>query len=253
MFVITREIYPVWRCANVETRKCSFFLWVVHEPEAKEWLKISRPNSDSHAPAKPGQTPMKGKGNDRDDSEVETPFTKAKRRRKEPADSSKEGASDAVVNEQNNARTNDPFTAPAEPETPNKGARASDLSTPTSRFAQKLKINGSPLYPTIADLSSFDNYMEHASRPSDTSPILAHDRPGVPAALREGSDLTSTVLDLIRAENVDLKPSTKIQIRHEIDLVVDVGKAKVQRYEETIQKLHERIEELEKLIVDLVD
>jgi hypothetical protein len=191
---------------------------------------------------------VKGSGNDREDSEMETPFTKAKRRRKAPAD-----ASNVVANDQNNASMNDPFTTPAEPETPSKAARTSDLSTPTSRFAQKLKISGCPLYPTIPDMSSFDNNTGHVPRQLDASPILTHDRSGGTASLPEESDLSSTVLDLIRAENVDLKSSTKIQIRHDIDLVVDVAKAKVQRYEQTIQRLHERIEELEKLVVHLAD
>lgn len=67
------------------------------------------------------------------------------------------------------------------------------------------------------------------------------------------SSLTSTVLGLIRSDNVELKPSTEIQIRHEIDLVVDIGKAKVQRFDETISKLHERVDELERMILHLTE
>lgn len=67
------------------------------------------------------------------------------------------------------------------------------------------------------------------------------------------SSLTTTVLGLIRSDNVELKPSTEIQIRHEIDLAVDISKAKVQRYEETISKLHGRVDELEQMILHLTE
>lgn len=227
----------------------------MHEAAAKEWLKISQPDANIKFPIqlpRQAETPKKSDNRSRDDSEIETPFTKAKRRRQAPTDATKYSPSGAI-NGDSATGINDPFVTPVAPQTPNKAARTSNLATPTQRFAEKLRIGLSPPRASDLDLIPISNHAEHAPVPLGPSPISTRDKLAVNAGLRQESSLTSTVFDLIRSDNVELKPSTEIQIRHEIDLVVDVGKAKVQRYEETIYKLHERIDELEKLVLHFTE
>ena len=49
------------------------------------------------------------------------------------------------------------------------------------------------------------------------------------------SDLATAILELLRSDNLKLKASTEVQVRHEIGLALDVGETKLRRYEETIQ------------------
>jgi chaperonin cofactor prefoldin len=46
---------------------------------------------------------------------------------------------------------------------------------------------------------------------------------------------------LLESEDVSLKPSTKIQLRHILEMRVDVYEAKQRRYEETLARLREEI------------
>lgn len=61
------------------------------------------------------------------------------------------------------------------------------------------------------------------------------------------ANLTTRVVRLLRDEKYPLKVSTELQIRHEIDLELDLYAAKVRRYEETIYKQSKKIDELETL------
>ena len=63
--------------------------------------------------------------------------------------------------------------------------------------------------------------------------------------LKGESDLTTTILELIRAENRELKISTEMQIRHEIALKLDLAEAKMRRYKETISALCKRLDKFE--------
>jgi len=85
----------------------------------------------------------------------------------------------------------------------------------------------------------------------DTSPTPGRfsDLAGL-SHLRE-PDLTTTVLDLVRAEYPNLKASTEMQIRHEIGLALDVGETKLRRYEGTIAELSKRVDELETMVLNL--
>jgi len=82
--------------------------------------------------------------------------------------------------------------------------------------------------------------------PSRTTPGRFNDK----ASLNpEGeSDLITTVLELIRSDNLELKASTKLQLRHEIGLALDVGRTKVGRYQETITELCKRLDEVETVV-----
>jgi hypothetical protein len=67
----------------------------------------------------------------------------------------------------------------------------------------------------------------------------------------EESDLTTTVLELIRSDNLELKVSTELQLRHEIGLKLDVGRTKLRRYEDTITELRKRLDEVETIVLHL--
>lgn len=159
---------------------------------------------------------------------------------------------DAIIF-QNFTGGRDPFFTPKTPETPGKAAKSSILATPTQLFAEKLRIEASlPSAASLAPLPDTNNG-EPTGEELEASPLLDRVKRKVNSGFEADSNLTSTVLDLIRSDNIELKFSTEIQIRHEIDLVVDVGKAKIERYEETISKLRERVEELEKMILHLTE
>ena len=64
-------------------------------------------------------------------------------------------------------------------------------------------------------------------------------------------DLSTIVLELIRSDNPELKASTEIQLRHEIDLRLDVSETKLRRYKETITELRKRLDEMETMVLYL--
>jgi hypothetical protein len=204
------------------------------------------------------ETPTKRNGNDPDSPAMETPFTKAKRRRKVPTDETK-GDGNSDVNGQSTTGSLDPFqTTVAEETPPSKAVRISVLTTPAQRFTEKLKIGTEPSSTSTPEHTATKNATQRLAQTLGTSPTFAppifSPPKGMASLSLEGeSSLTLTVLDLIRSDNVELKPSTEIQIRHEIDLMVDIGKAKVERYEETISKLHKRVDELEGIVFHLTE
>jgi hypothetical protein len=65
------------------------------------------------------------------------------------------------------------------------------------------------------------------------------------------SDLTTTVLELIRSDNPKLKASTELQLRHKIGMKLDVGETKLRRSEETISALRNRLDEMETTVLHL--
>lgn len=90
-----------------------------------------------------------------------------------------------------------------------------------------------------------DNIRRAASWAREESPTPRQPR----KVLREGGDstpeLTKTVLNLIRTDGVALKESTKIKIRHEIEMELDASLAMVQRYKQTISRFTKKLDELE--------
>ena len=57
------------------------------------------------------------------------------------------------------------------------------------------------------------------------------------------SSLAPAIIELIRLKNLELDASTEAQIRHKIGLVLDVGEAKLRRYEETIAELCTKLDD----------
>lgn len=199
------------------------------------------------------ETPSKRNGNDPDSPAMETPFTKAKRRRKVPTDETADNENNRIIG-QSTSGSLDPFqTTVAQRTQPSIAAMGSILTTPAQLFAEQMKIAtklSSDFTPVHA---ATENATQRLAQTLGMSPKFASPK-GMASLNPEGeSSLALTVLDLIRSDNVELKPSTEIQIRHEINLMVDIGKTKVERYEETISKLHKRVDELEGIVFHLTE
>jgi hypothetical protein len=81
--------------------------------------------------------------------------------------------------------------------------------------------------------------------PSRGAPTVAQERELIPEQSLDSSSLATKVIRLVREENVDLKESTELQIRHEIDVEMDMNAARMKRYEVTVSKLKKKVDELE--------
>jgi hypothetical protein len=185
----------------------------------------------------------------------ETPFTKAKRKR--VLDDNVDSYSRNLDGNRGPTMTlEDPFARSSQPsEHARKVARTSTLLTPGQHFTQRLKSRTVSLpTPGSRDHMSADNMT--ASQPRllhsrNTSPTPGQFNNKASPNLEEKSDLTTTVLELIRSDNLELKASTELQLRHEIGLKLDVGRTKVRRYEETITELRKRLDEVETMVLHL--
>lgn len=180
---------------------------------------------------------------------LETPFTKAKRKAA-PKDVNE--IDDDYNNRNLDANVSDPFTYSHQtPESAGKAARTFAISTPGQKFIERHTV--SLPTPTSRDHMHSGNTM--ASRvtlqPLDASPTPYRFNDRASLDSREESDLSTTVLDLIRADYPKLKASTEMQIRHEINLALDVAEAKLRRHEATISELHKKVDELEEMVLHL--
>jgi hypothetical protein len=171
----------------------------------------------------------------------ETPFTKAKRK--------------AVSRDlQPTIVLDDPFTySSRSSDGERKAARTSTLSTPGQHFIQKLKSHAVslPTPDSREDISASTNTISQPRLWQGISPV-----PGLPSEKisfdTEGdSDLTMSVLELIGSDNLELKVSTEMQLRHEIGLKLDVSETNLRRSKETISELRKRIDELETMVLHL--
>lgn len=148
-------------------------------------------------------------------------------------------------------RIGDPFTNSGE--TPNrarKAARTPIPSTPSRQFTQRLKRCRAPSpTPSSQDhLAVVNSIIAQPQRPqsvltSSSTPCGTTSRIGVSGD--QESDLTTAVLELIHSEGLELSVSTELKLRHKIGLVLDVGQAKLRRYEETISELHRKLNDQE--------
>jgi hypothetical protein len=232
--------------------QCAFFLWVDHETAAKDWLKTSQLPPVPQSPTKTGVDPN---GPDSLPQLLETPFTKAKRK-EVPRDSTTD------QNGSRNAQAKGSSLQPAmatdlrqSPEHTRKAARTSAVSTPGQLFIEKLQSSPLPLpTPNSRDLMSSSNAMVSQSQllqQRDTSPTPGRfNDVAIPSPPAE-SDLTTRILELIRAEHPQLKASTEMQLRHEIGLAIDVGETKLRRNEVTISELRKRVDDLETMVYNL--
>jgi hypothetical protein len=108
--------------------------------------------------------------------------------------------------------------------------------------------------PKSRDHTSANNLMASQLRrlPSRTmSPALSRFNDRASLNPEEEPNLITTVLELIRSDSLELKASTELQLRHEIGLVLDIGRTKVGRYQEIITELRIRLNEVEKMALHL--
>jgi hypothetical protein len=235
--------------------RCAFFLWVDHEAAAKQWLESSKL---PQAPQTPTKTGVNRDGLDTMAQILETPFTKAKRKRVSGDVTNHDDDDD---NNSRHANTNESPLQPVPPidlrkpqEHTRKAARTSSISTPGQHFIERLQSCTLSLpTPSSRDHISSGNTMVSQPRlpQLDTSPTPGRFSDLAGLSLPREPDLTTTVLDLIRAEYPNLKASTEMQIRHEIGLASDVGETKLRRYEGTIAELNKRVDELETMVLNL--
>jgi hypothetical protein len=200
---------------------------------------------------------------------LETPFTKAKRKAV-LEDTTEE---DNIYDNDENAHraldvsrgTDRPVTALADPFTPQrqplertgKVAKTSNISTPSQQFTERLKGNATslPTPPSMKQTSlgntTASNLQDFSALDVSPTPIRSSDRSS-PTLTRESSkeesDLTKTILETLRSDNIKLKASTEMQLRHEIELKLDVDNTTLRRYKETISKWGKRIDELEDIV-----
>jgi hypothetical protein len=184
----------------------------------------------------------------------ETPSTKSKRKR-DPRDVTDHGDNEddrnrnLVGNEafvQSTIAVDDPFAHSQQPlEYSRKVGKTSIYATPGQNSTKRLKSQAVPFpTPLTGDYMSGDNGM--ISRPRLLPSLNMSPTPGrfndMPRRITEGdSDLATTILELIRSENLHLKGSTEIQIRHEIGLRFNA----LRQYEETISELKDKLDKME--------
>jgi len=147
-----------------------------------------------------------------------------------------------------------PFTRSRQlSEHPRKAARTSTLSTPGQRFTETLKshtvsLPNPSLRGRVSAVTNAASKLE-LSRLSDISPTPGRFGDGTSLNSKRDSDLTTTVLELLHSDKVELRAVTEAQIRLEIGLKMDVDEIKLLRYEETISKLREKIDEMEATVM----
>jgi len=150
----------------------------------------------------------------------------------------------------------DPFTHSRQhSEHTRKAARTSTLSTPGQRFIERLESRTVSL-PTPKSRDRMSACNDTASQPRllqslDTSPTPGRFNDRTNLNPDGESDLTTTVLELIRSDNPKLKASTELQLRHKIGMKLDVGETKLRRSEETISALRSRLDEMETTVLHL--
>ena len=179
---------------------------------------------------------------------LETPLTKAKRKREQTEATEHhdrnlggtEGSSQTIVAQDIPSR---------------KAARTSTLAASAQRFKETMKsLTGSLPTPDSREHRVASTNTGSEQRPLqllDTSPTPGRFKDVASLGLEIESGLTTTVLKLIRSDNLQLKASTEMQLRHEIDLELDLGAARLQRQKETISKLCKRVDELEAMVLHI--
>ncbi|RFU33944.1 hypothetical protein B7463_g2349, partial [Scytalidium lignicola] len=246
----------VWRCPN-NKEQCSF-IWVDDEPAVREWIEKSRPQPVPQTPTKsnilnndlPQSIGTAIDKQDTDRSSLETPFTKAKRKRviidvPEPLEGLYSwdlgGSSNPVVK----------WETP-----PPKVAKVSPISSSGQVSAERLKSFAESLPTPTSRLHTTSNRStnpQHQPLQLDATPTPARFKDPAHLCFNTESDLTTIILKLIRSDTTELKISTEIQLRHEIELHLDLDMAKEQRHKDVISRLSKRVEELETLVLQLTE
>ena len=184
----------------------------------------------------------------------ETPWTKAKRKpvsREVPDENENGGPSNRKGDDGEVFAGGDDV----EIETPSrKSVKIDGFSSPGAlTFNAALTFNERLRNVSAPTLDSHGDQGKGQAEITIPTPSPPPKNPPHPSRAGRGErDLMTTVLRLLRDEKISLKESTELQIRHEIDLELDLTAAKVRRYEETISKLSRRLDELETMLSHLM-
>jgi hypothetical protein len=263
----------VWSCSKAQGEQCSFFEWVdEHEAAANAQSRTSQLPPVPQTPTKtgasghePNTSTVLGSRDQRPAPQSpDTPFTMAKRKRVSGDITNQDNDGDDCNrtkrgNESSLRPTmvlDDPFARPGQPpEHTRKSVKATTLSTPGQPFTERLKSHtvSLPTPDSQGRISASNDTTSESRLPRSPemspTPGLFNNR--VRGSLPGKPDLTTTVLELIRSDNIELKTSTEMKLRHEIGLESDVTHAKLRRYEETISELRKRVDELETMVLHL--
>lgn len=251
-------LHTVWRCPRSGEEQCRFLLWMEDEAEVREQLKFAQPPSFPQTPIqrgassnKPDQSAVSAGGDQHSPSQIlETSFTKAKVKgmlRGVPDHNDSGDYSNHNLNGNKDSlgstfATDDPFTHSSQlPEYARKAARTSLFATSGRSFTERQENRTASLStPNSRDRMTSTNRTTsqlQLLQSADTSPTSGrfYDRTSLYG--NGESDLATAILELIRSDNLKLKASTEVQVRHEIGLALDVSETKLRRYEETISEL----------------
>lgn len=194
----------------------------------------------------------------------------------DPSSSKRKSVSRHASNEENGLPSGIPFydltgsDGEDEPSSsPSKKARkANRLSRPGQTFNDQMSTTGGLPTPDTGKQNDNGGAIRlpiHSMSPSPTPRLhpaikrepatrlepAARLDPAINLHRERRSNLASEVIRLLRSEEVELKESTELMIRHEIELETDLHDAKVNRYEASISRMSDRLDELEELVVHL--
>lgn len=214
--------------------QCSFFVWDEDSEEAREWLMIYGPSEPPETPSRPTDWP-------RVDN---TPLTLA---RWDPF------SRNVLDESENGGPSKRKFGDRGAADEADEGARSSlrkvvkteEASTSWGQpFIERLR-EAAALPPTPGTLDKEKGRAVEVSQAHEGYVSRAVNPSMALATQRETPDLTNRILTLLREENHELRESTELLVRHEIDLEVHLNATRVRNYEKTILQMAERIDKLE--------
>ena len=221
----------VWRCSKQPGDQCRFYLKTDEEDEAKEWMsKYGVP-----APEEPVTPNLKPKAKGDPWSHSKGAVSKLKTLSRQPSDE------DGNAGPSKRSIDDGELSGFEDIDLSRKVAKTSRASTPGRTSKEVLEVAAASLLtPETAKskVATRSRQSKDSSPPPELAPAIEFDN--------ERSNTTAAVLKLLEEEDIELKESTKILIGDLIDRALDSNDAKVKRYEKTISRLSEKLDEKER-------
>lgn len=137
-----------------------------------------------------------------------------------------------------------------------KSAKSTRFGTPGQPFLKRLEACKASSLPTpntsgrdveaVLEARRLQSQQARAISPTPVQLGSAIELGGASQSRSKKSDLSRTVIALIRADYRDLKESTEIMIRHEIEQEVGRHQAEAKQFERTISRFRNRMEVLQR-------
>jgi hypothetical protein len=120
------------------------------------------------------------------------------------------------------------------------------VSTPSERSVDRPRggTQSMPMANPGGGMFTVTNIFSTRAPALDVSPT-PHRFSSLSLKSSKDADLTTTILELLRSNNVKLSTSAEVHLRHTINLKVGVYETELQQFEETVSELHAKIDELE--------